>query len=295
MSHASDSSLVLIGYGDIAARVARQLPDTAVCAFARRLPEAPLGHNAAWRGVSFDLDRDLPTDLPPGSVWVYLAPPPTGGVVDARVARWLSAIAQGAEPAQVIYASTTGVYGDHQGGWVTEETPVNPAHDRGRRRIDAENQFLSWCAQRAIPCTVLRVTGIYACDRLPLARIRAREPVVCLDESPWSNRIHADDLADIICLLIDRLHAGSPVQGIFNISDNAPRPMTELYLLTAAHFGLAPPPCLPLAEVLAQARPMAREFLSESKRIDAQAIQRALNWRPRYPSLRHALIDCADA
>lgn len=292
MSQAPEMPLVLVGYGDIAARIARNHSHASIFAYARHQPESPVTHAGSWHGCAFDLDRDLPADLPRGAVWVYLAPPPSNGVIDSRVVRWLSAIAFSQLPAQVIYASTTGVYGDRQGDWVSEATPANPAHDRGRRRLDAEERFRAWCAQREIPCTVLRVTGIYACDRLPLDRIRAGEPVVRLAESPWSNRIHADDLADIVGLLITRLASGRPVSGVFNVSDNNPRPMTELYLKTASHFGLPSPPSLPLADVLANARPMAREFLSESKRIDARAIQRVLNWRPRYPDLARGLVDC---
>ncbi|WP_322629506.1 NAD-dependent epimerase/dehydratase family protein [Halothiobacillus sp.] len=292
MPQRAEIPLVLVGYGDIAARVARNHPHHPIYALARQLPLRPAAHADSWYGRAFDLDADLPSDLPVGAVWVYLAPPASHGTVDVRVERWLSAIVPTELPAQVIYASTTGVYGDHQGGWVTEETPATPAHDRGRRRLDAESRFQTWCAQRSIPCTVLRVTGIYACDRLPLDRIRAGDPVVCLEESPWSNRIHADDLADIVGCLIERLRQGAPVQGVFNVSDNHPRPMTDLYLETARHFGLPAPPSRPLLEILANSRPMAREFLSESKRIDAQAIQRALNWQPKYPDLLHGLADC---
>lgn len=284
--------IVLIGYGDIAARVARNHPHSPLHALARHHPLPPVSHRGAWSGKIFDLDKDMPADLPLGAVWVYLAPPPPHGVSDTRVARWLSAVSCDQRPAQVIYASTTGVYGDQRGDWVSERTPVSPAHDRGRRRVDAELRFQQWCAHQGVPCTILRVTGIYACDRLPLSRIRAGAPIVALAESPWSNRIHADDLADIIGLLIGRLQQGDPVHGVFNVSDNHPRPMAELYLQTARHFGLPPPPSLPLAAVLAEASPMAREFLGESKRIDARAIQQALNWRPRYPDLPHGLRDC---
>ncbi len=285
--------LVLIGYGDIARRVAERHPDHPIISLARHLAPPPAGHRAAWAALNFDLDRDEPpATLPPKAIWLYFAPPPNDGVVDTRVARWLAAIPPTQHPQGVVYASTTGVYGDHHGEWIDEHTAANPAHDRGHRRLDAEARFDDWCRARSIPLTVLRITGIYACDRLPLERIRAGAPVVCLDESPWSNRIHADDLADICARLIARLEQHKPVAGLFNISDNNPRPMTELFLATAAHFKLPPPPCLPLADVLAQSSPMAREFLSESKRIDASAIQRELDWRPRYPSLAAALADC---
>lgn len=285
--------LVLIGYGDIARRVAERHPDHPILALARHVAFCPVTHRAQWESRVFDLDGKTPLGpIPRDAIWLYFAPPPNQGVTDTRVAGWLARIPAEQQPRAVIYASTTGVYGDHHGDWIDEQTPPSPAHDRGRRRLDAEARFADWCGARAIGLTVLRITGIYACDRLPLARIRAGEPVVCLEESPWSNRIHADDLAEVYARLIARVAQGQPVTGLFNVSDNNPRPMTELYLATAKHFKVAPPPCKPLAEVLAQASPMAREFLTESKRIDARAIQQALDWQPHYPNLQAALADC---
>lgn len=288
--HSPSPALILTGFGDIAARIAHRHPLHRIYALARRPAPRPHNHSGAWHGILYDLDTPtaLP-ELPAHAIWLYLAPPPNTGETDTRVAHWLTAAGQ--LPRAVIYASTTGVYGDHQGGWVNEATPARPAHDRARRRLNAEHQFTQWCAARAIPLSILRITGIYAADRLPIARIKARTPVVCLEQSPWSNRIHADDLAEIYAALIRRIEASTPVTGIYNVSDNTPRPMTELYLATAAHFGLPAPPCLPLSEVLAQSTAMAREFLTESKRIDASAIQRALNWQPSYPNLASTLAD----
>ncbi|HQS02350.1 MAG: hypothetical protein B7Y07_11755 [Halothiobacillus sp. 24-54-40] len=282
--------LILIGHGDIAARVARRHPAHTIYALARKTAPRPANHTGAWHSIAYDLDTaNAAPELPAEAIWLYFAPPPDTGTQDTRVAHWLAAMAKQPAPRAVLYASTTGVYGDHAGGWITEATPPSPAHDRGRRRLNAESQLTQWCTARQIPLSHLRITGIYAAERLPIERIKARAPVVCLAESPWSNRIHADDLADICTALIARIEANTPVTGIYNISDNTPRPMSELYFATAAHYGLPPPPCLPLADVLAQASPMAREFLTESKRIDASAIQCALNWQPRYPNLAATL------
>lgn len=290
---ASSLPLVLIGYGDIARRVAKRHPEHAMTAMARRLPYCPVTHRGQWISRAIDLDQfESIGDLPRDAIWLYFAPPPGSGIEDRRVANWLAAISSGQHPSAVIYASATSVYGDQHGGWVDEHTPSNPAHDRGRRRLAAETRLGDWCHARSIPLTVLRITGIYACDRLPLERIRTGAPVVCPEESPWSNRIHADDLADVCTRLIARVEQGAPVAGVFNVSDNNPRPMSEWFLATAAHFKLPLPPCLPLAEVLAQSSPMAREFLTESKRIDARAIQRALDWQPHYPDLATALARC---
>ncbi|MFN2382368.1 MAG: NAD-dependent epimerase/dehydratase family protein, partial [Guyparkeria sp.] len=194
--------IVLIGYGDIARRLAARLPDHDIVAVGRHTAEPPRGHRGGWHSVVQDLDQDdsIPSEATPeNAIWVYLAP-----------------------PAGLIYISTTGVYGDHGGNWVSESTPPAPGHDRGYRRLDAEAQCRQYAQSRQIPDCVLRVTGIYACERLPVEKVRQGTPVPAGREAPWSNRIHAEDLADILRLLVDRLEIGDPVTGVFNVSDNHP-------------------------------------------------------------------------
>ncbi|RRQ24440.1 SDR family NAD(P)-dependent oxidoreductase [Guyparkeria sp. SCN-R1] len=288
--------IVLIGYGDIAQRLANQLTDHHLVAIARHQiepPERPRGHRGHWRTFPIDLDDVTvipPEAAPENAIWVYLAPPPREGQGDPRLARWLTGATH--PPAGLVYISTTGVYGDHGGNWVNEATPPVPAHDRGRRRLDAEAQCQRYAQAHQIPACTLRVTGIYACDRLPVEKVRRGTPVPTGPEAPWSNRIHADDLSDILRLLIDRIETGHPVAGTFNVSDNHPTPVNVTYRQIAAHFGLPQSPEASLATILEQASPMAREFLSESRRVDASAIQRALEWQPRYPTLAAALADC---
>ncbi|MCL7745261.1 SDR family NAD(P)-dependent oxidoreductase [Guyparkeria hydrothermalis] len=288
-----DRPIVLVGYGDIARRLAERLSDRDIVAIARHAPERPAGHKGRWVGMALDLDTDIRPSVAdaPGATWVYLAPPARKGREDTRVARWLSGAAS--TPEAMIYISTTGVYGDHRGGWVDESTPPRPAHDRGWRRLDAEQRFEAQADQHHIPLTVLRVAGIYACDRLPVEKIRRGAPVPAGPDAPWSNRIHADDLADILAQLIDRLDMHHPVSGTFNVSDNHPTPVNVIYGEIASHFGLPQPPETSLESVLAHASPMAREFLSESRRINARAIQRALGWQPRYQTLATTLADCS--
>ncbi len=287
--------IVLIGYGDIAGRVAAHLPDHAITTIARQHTEPSEGHRGDWHSLVIDLDRDTPIPdeaFRADAIWVYLAPPPRTGQDDPRVARWLQEAS--GPPAAMIYVSTTGVYGDQGGKRVDESTPPSPGHDRGWRRLDAENQFREHAAANNTPLTCLRVTGIYNCERLPLAKLRAGTPVPGGEQAPWSNRIQADDLADIIIRLIARIDTGQPVTGTFNVSDNHPMRISEVYRLTAEHFGLASPPEAAMEDVLAQASPMAREFLSESRCIDASAIQQALGWQPRYPDLKATLAACGD-
>ena len=284
--------IVIVGYGDIARRLAERLDQHDITAIARHAPERPAGHHGEWQAVAVDLDTDSPRGATeqPGAIWIYLAPPAREGREDERVARWIADAAS--IPAAILYVSTTGVYGNQHGGWVNESVPPQPSHDRGRRRLDAERRFASYAREQRIPLAVLRVTGIYACDRLPLEKIRRGTPVPAGPEAPWSNRVHAEDLADILERLVGRIESGTPVTGTFNVSDNHPTPVNVIYRQLAAHFGLPQPPEEPLDAVLAKASPMAREFLSDSRRIDASAIQQALDWQPRYPRLAAALADC---
>lgn len=287
--------IVIVGYGDIARRLATRLDQHDITAIARHAPERPAGHRGEWKAMAVDLDTDSPRNLTdqPGAIWVYLAPPAREGREDERVARWIAEAST--TPSAILYVSTTGVYGNQHGGWVNESVAPQPSHDRGRRRLDAERRFAAYARAQHIPLAVLRVTGIYACDRLPIEKIRRGTPVPAGPEAPWSNRIHAEDLADILARLIDRIEGGAPVTGTFNVSDNHPTPVNVIYRQVAAHFGLPQPPEQPLDAVLAQASPMAREFLSDSRRIDATAIQQALDWHPRYPRLAAALADCTQS
>ncbi|TKA90058.1 NAD-dependent epimerase/dehydratase family protein [Guyparkeria sp. SB14A] len=292
-AHPNRSPIVLIGYGDIARRLAHRLTDHDLIAVSRHQAERPEGHRGEWRAVAVDLDREdhLPAEVAPNdAIWIYLAPPPREGQTDPRLTHWLREAAN--PPTGLVYISTTGVYGDRGGHWVDETTPPAPAHDRGHRRLDAETQCHAYAQTHGIPHCNLRVTGIYACDRLPVEKVRRGTPVPTGPEAPWSNRIHADDLVDILRLLIDRIETGHPVTGTFNVSDNHPTPVNVTYRQIAAHFGLPQPPEASLASILEQASPMAREFLTESRRVDASAIQRALGWHPRYPTLAAALADC---
>ncbi|MDG4868693.1 SDR family NAD(P)-dependent oxidoreductase [Guyparkeria sp. 1SP6A2] len=285
--------IVLIGYGDIARRVAARLPDHAITAVARQHTDPPEGHRGDWQSLVIDLDRDIPLrdeSFPADAIWVYLAPPPRTGQNDPRVARWLRFAPR--PPAAMVYISTTGVYGDHAGEWVDESMPPNPGHQRGWRRLDAEDRLGKHATRSDVPLACLRVTGIYTCERLPLAKLRAGTPVPGGDQAPWSNRIHADDLTDIIVRLIERIETGQPVTGTFNVSDNQPMRISEVYRLVAEHFGLPHPKEAAMDDVLAQASPMAREFLSESRRVDASAIQQALDWQPRYPNIEATLAAC---
>jgi nucleoside-diphosphate-sugar epimerase len=85
--------------------------------------------------------------------------------------------------------STTGVYGDCKGAWIDESTPLNPTADRAFRRADAEQQVQQFCQQLNIPLVILRVAGIYGPGKIPLARIKSRQPIVNKQDSPIASML----------------------------------------------------------------------------------------------------------
>jgi nucleoside-diphosphate-sugar epimerase len=276
-------SVFIAGFGDIGRRVAAlwQAGGGEVAALVRT-PRDPVG----CRTVPGDLDHPetlchVPCD---GAILFHFAPPSPSGFADTRTAHLLEVLEE-APPRRIVYISTSGVYGDCKGAWVRESRPVCPGNDRSRRRVDAERQLAAFARRHTLPLVILRVPGIYGPGRLPLERLRRGEPVVCPDEAPWSNRIHADDLA----LIAVRAGRDDAPAGIYNISDDQPTSMTDYLYQLADTAGLPRPACVSLAEAQRISSPRMREYLDESRRLDNWRMKTVLGVRLRYPTLAAGL------
>ncbi len=240
--------------------------------------------------VQGDLDRPVTLpDLPTRDARVYyFAPPPPSGTADPRLGNFLASIAPDALPARIVLISTSGVYGDCHGEWVTEDRPPRPDADRARRRLDAEQQLRAWGEAHARPVVILRVPGIYGPGRLPEERLRAGEPVLCEEESPWSNRVHIEDLVRA-CLAAGERNRPAAV---YNISDGHPTTMTDYFNRVADVLGLKRPPPITLAQARAELSEGMQSYLAESKRLDNRRMREELGVEPRYPDLKQGLAAC---
>lgn len=284
-----DREVLIIGCGDIGVRVARlgQQAGSRVAGLAR-------SEAAAARLRSFDItplagDLDDPASLAglpcAGKLVFYLAPPPGGGPYDSRMRNFCQALDGAALPSRVIYMSTSGVYGDCGGAWVTEATPLNPQTSRAQRRVDAEMSVQEWGKRHAVPVIILRVTGIYGPGRLPLARIREGHPVLREEESPPTNRIHADDLA-AVCVKAAQLAADG---AIYNVSDGQPGTMTQYFNAVCALLNLPRLPQIGMAEAKQVMSPMMLSYLSETRRMDNRRMLEELGITLTYPDLESGL------
>lgn len=277
----------IVGCGDVGLRVARRLADEG------GQPNGAVrsGQSAARlaaHGISAHaVDLDLAAPPARGAVY-WLAPPPGHGLVDTRLRRWL---ASARDVRRVVYVSTSAVYGDCGGAWIDETQPLAPATARGHRRADAEQALAEWAAAGGGDYVVARVPGIYGPGRLPERRLRAATPLPLIDEAPWTNRIHADDLAGA---LIQAMRFGAPARA-YHLADGQPTTMTDYFLRCAALLGLPPPPLLPLAEALAVMPPALASFMTENKRLRIERMREDLHVSLRYPDLSRGLPSCLPA
>lgn len=286
------ATVFIAGCGDIGARVAGlwAARGAAVAALARSAESAARLFRLGIVPVRGDLDdpstlRDIPSR---GALLYYLAPPPSAGEADPRARAFLSAIPAGEEPARAVYMSTTGVYGDNDGAWVDEDTPASPASARGRRRLDAEAAFLCWGTERGVAVVILRVSGIYGPGRLPVEAVRRGAPVVREDEAPWTNRIHADDLAAVCVAAMER----GRDRAVYDVADGSPGTITQYYNAVADLLGLPRPPAVSMEQARRTMSPGMLSYLSQSRRIGARRMREELGVTLRYPDLAAGLPSC---
>ena len=232
--------------------------------------------------MPLDLDA-LTSTLPASRAAFYCAAPSANGLDDGRIARALRHLPPPKEG--LLYLSTTGVYGDCQGRWITESETLKPKTERGLRRLAAEAEVQLYANATGSKTVTLRVPGIYGPGRLPVQRLRAGTPILRREDAPFSNRIHADDLAAAAVLA---LRAGE-VGAAYNVSDGAPTTMTDYFLQCAEFLGLPAPPQISLAEAQTQLSATLLSYFEESKRLDISRLK-ALGFVPQYPNLQQGLL-----
>jgi hypothetical protein len=190
-------------------------------------------------------------------------------------------------PLKLVYASTTGVYGDCGGAWIDETRPVQPANGRAKRRVSAERQLRSATARGGVVASIARIPGIYAANRLPLARLEKRTPALAEADDVYTNHIHADDLAAILVRLVTH---GRPSR-VIHASDDSSLKMGEYFDEVADAFGVARPPRITRAQAEQQIDPNLLSFMRESRRLVNRRLKEELRVRLRFPSVADFLRD----
>jgi len=283
---------VILGCGDIGRRVINKLlsqghNETDIIGLVHSIESTELCAKLGVIGLRFDLDnlnRNL--NFCSHSQVYYMIAPQKSGSTDDRTNALLSHFTEAEiKPEKVVLISTTGVYGDCDGAWVTEESDTNPQTERGKRRLDSEQQWLTWGRTHHVPVVILRVPGIYAYSRLPRERIEKGIPVVRSEECGYTNRIHADDLA-LMC--IAAMQRGQPSE-IFNATDGTPGKISEYLQEAAKALKLKPLPEISMAEGESTLSSGMLSYLNESRKISNEKIITTLSIDLRYPDFREGI------
>jgi len=179
------------------------------------------------------------------------------------------------------YLSTVGVYGDHKGSWVDEETMLNPVSVRSIERVEAENHWLAFGAASGLPVAVLRLAGIYGPGRNALRNMEEGTARRLVKKDQVFNRIRVEDIGRSTLFLAERR-----LGGVWNITDDEPGPPQDVVAEAARLMGLPVPPDIPFET--AELSPMARSFYAENKRV-SNAKLKAAGFEFRFPNYRLSL------
>jgi len=274
----SERSITLFGFGFTARAIARRLSEDGwyVRATTRSTGHveaiAALGYEPVIADPSNAADHPALQDAARASdALVFCAPPGQDGDPFAPALSALDLSAQ-----WLGYLSTTGVYGDRQGGWAFEYEATTPGQDRSIRRAEAEAHWLERGAR------LFRLAGIYGPGRSAFDRLEADKIVFDVPGHVFS-RIHVDDIARAVSLAIAR----PEVSGAFNLADDWPDTQPHVMTGAAQIAGLPGPRIEPFDPD--KASPMQASFYAECRRVSNARAKAALGWRPGFPSWREGL------
>ena len=184
----------------------------------------------------------------------------------------------------IVYLSSLGVYGDHDGAWVDETATTIPAHARGGARLRAEQAWQALGRKRGVPVAVLRLAGIYGPGQNVFTRLLTGRAHRVAKPGHVFNRIHVADIAQAIDAAFAR-----KADGVFNVTDDEPAPYSDQVLMAAKLLGIDPPKELSMEEAHKILTPMALSFYAGCVRVRNDKLKSALGVTLRYPTYREGL------
>jgi len=237
--------------------------------------------------VAFDGTAPLGAGALEGVSHVVLSIPP--GAEGDPVLRHHAETLAGLEALEWVgYLSATSVYGDSGGTLVDEEAPLRATTERGTRRIAAERDWLTLCADRNVPVHVFRLAGIYGPGRSSFEALRAGSARRIGAPGHLFSRIHVDD---IVAVLLASMAAKRPGT-VYNVCDDRAAESAEVTAFAAGLLGIEPPPLVPLED--ATLSPMARSFYQDNRLIDNSRIKSELGVELLYPDYQAGLKSILD-
>ncbi|MDF2368810.1 SDR family oxidoreductase [Sneathiella sp.] len=282
-----DKSLFCFGFGFTARQIAADFPQLRVMGTGR----SPTGEVRDGGIPLFPFHREQPVedfvDVAGDVTHILLSIPPDGAgdlvydvmaedILRLKNLRWIG------------YLSTTGVYGNLDGGWVDEESPYNPSGERGKRRMRAEQAWRGLFEAKGLPLHIFRLPGIYGPGRNQLVSLKNGKARRIAKSGQVFSRIHVADLAAILMASMEKPDPGA----IYNVADDESAPPQDVVAHAAELLGMEPPPQIDFDK--ADLSPMARSFYSDSKRVSNAKIKSELGVSFKFPTYREGLAALLD-
>lgn len=231
----------------------------------------------------FDGTNPLPADALDGASHVLCTIAPTKDPAGDPALRTSAGLLRGAR--WLGYLSTTGVYGDHQGGWVDEDTPPRPGQPRSIERLAAERAWQAMGLEAGAAVDIFRLPGIYGPGRSAIDQVRAGTARRIDQPGRVFSRIHVEDVAGTVLMAITQRHAGA----VYNVADDLPASTGEVVAFACELLGRPVPPAIPWEQAAPAMSAMARSFYAESRKVKNDRIKNELGVVLRYPTYREGL------
>lgn len=293
--------VLIVGCGDVGVRAARELGGgrrARLLALTSTDAKVATLRQAGIEALKGNLDQPETLRRLAGVATrvLHLAPPAASAnqhaMTDARTRSLWRALALRTPPRRWVYGSTTGVYGDRQGAWVDESSPVSPSTPRAHRRVDAEGASFLFARQSGAPGMVLRIPGIYAPDReggTPRERLLKGLPALVREQDTYTNHIHADDLGRACAIALWR----GPVHRVIQVVDDTELLMGDYLDMAADLMALPRPVRVDRQQAATQLTPMILSFMGESRRLRNKRMKQELRLVLRYPTVKEGLAPMA--
>ncbi len=272
--------LLIFGFGYSGRAIAKAANQAGMEVWATSRDPASVAPQAGVTIIPFD-SAELPI-RDAASIVATAAPDDAG---DPVLARYATQIRDSRSLKWIGYLSTTGVYGDRDGGWVDEDTPVAPQSARAQRRVQAEAAWSEFAANRAVD--IFRLAGIYGPGRSMFDDLRQGAARRVVKPGHLFGRIHRDDIAAGV--LAAMRQTPQPGKRIFNFSDDVPAASADVVVEAARLLGVEPPAPVPYAQAAAKMSPMGLSFWAENRRVANAKTKAALGIDWKYPSYRQGL------
>ncbi len=282
--------LFCFGYGYTCDYLAHELMrkgDWCIAGTTRDPEKRAFLRNQGVKAYLFDYEHPLgdPYSILEGTTHLLISTPPDD-MGDPAFAMHAEDILNIKSLEWVGYLSTTGVYGDRDGGTVDETSEIRPNNQRGSRRVRAEAQWYSLFEEAGIPLHVFRLAGIYGPGRSALDSVRAGVARRINKPGQVFNRIHVEDIVQTLIASMNNPNPGAA----YNLSDDDPVPSWQVITYACELLGITPPPLMPYEE--ADMAPIARSFYKDNKRVLNNRIKSELGVTLKYPDYRKGLEAC---